>query len=305
MKAVVWTKHGATNELNLREVEKPTPGDDEVLIRVYASTVIAGDVVLRRIPSLMYLPLSLFGIRRKPIPGHEFAGVVEAVGKAVTRFKPGDRVFGTTTGLSVGANAEYVCLPETWERGVLALKPSNMTYDEAAAAPVGSMTAYHFLSSAHIHLGQNVLIYGASGSIGTFAVQLARYYGATVTGVCSGANAELVKSLGADHIIDYTQDDFTRSGAAYDVIFDAVGKLSPSQGRQALRDGGCYLSVKTGTREKTEHLVFLKDLIEAGKLKSVIDRRYPLEQTAEAYRYVATGRKRGNIVITVAQGSES
>jgi NADPH:quinone reductase-like Zn-dependent oxidoreductase len=300
MKAVVWTKRA----LNLREVEKPAPGDDQVLIRVHASTVIAGDVALRRIPSLMYLPLRLFGIRWKTIPGHEFAGVVEAVGTAVTHFKPGDQVFGTTTGLSVGANAEYVCLPETWARGVLALKPSNITYEEAAAAPVGGMTAYHFLSSAHLRSGQSVLIYGASGSVGTFAVQLARHYGAEVTGVCSGANVALVKSLGADHVIDYTQEDFTRSGAAYDLIFDAVGKLSSAQGKSALKDGGRFLSVKTVTREKTDHLLVLKALIEAGKLKSVIDRRYPLEQTAEAYQYVASGRKKGNVVITVAQGSE-
>lgn len=300
MKAIVFTKYGSPDGLQLQQVEKPVPRDNEVLIRVYAATVITGDVILRRLHPLMYIVFQLFGIRRKRIPGHEFAGEIEAVGSRVTRFKKGDQVFGTTTGLSVGANAEYVCLPETWSKGVLAVKPANMTYEEAAAVPVGGMTALYLLKTANIERGQKVLIYGASGSVGTFAIQLAKYFGAEVTGVCSTANLELVKSLGADTVIDYTQEDFTQNGQTYDVVFDAVRKLSPSQSKSSLKEGGCYLSVRSSTNEKIENLILLKELAEAGKIHAVIDRRYPLEQTAEAHRYVETGRKKGNVVITIA-----
>ena len=300
MKAIVITKSGSPDGLQLREVEKPTPKDNEVLIRVHAATVTAGDVVLRRLHPLVFLLLQLFGIKRKAIPGHEFAGQIEAVGKAVTRFKAGDAVFGTTTGLSVGANAEYVCLPEEWSAGVLAIKPANMSYAEAAAIPVGAMTALYLLRQGNIQSGQAVLVYGASGSVGTFAVQLAKYFGAVVTGVCSTANLSMVKSLGADQVIDYTQEDFAKTGQRYDVIFDAVGKDSPSDSKSALKQNGHYLSVKSSTKEETETLIFLKGLVEAGKIIPVIDRRYPLEQTAEAHRYVETGRKAGNVVITVA-----
>jgi NADPH:quinone reductase-like Zn-dependent oxidoreductase len=299
MKAIIFTKHGSADGLQLREVEKPTPKDHEVLVRIHAATVTAGDVVLRRIHPIIYIPLWLFGTKRKNIPGHEFAGEIEAVGKDVTRFKQGDQVFGTTTGLSVGANAEYVCLPEEWAAGVMAIKPANMTYEEAAAVPVGGMTALYFLGEGNIRSGQDVLIYGASGSIGTFAIQLARYFGATVTGVCSTANLELVKSLGAEKVIDYTQEDFTHHNQTYDVIFDAVGKDSPASSKTALKEGGLYLTVRSSTSEKNEHLVFLKELIEAGKIRSVIDRRYPLEQTPDAHRYVETGHKKGNVVIMV------
>ncbi|MEZ4671313.1 MAG: NAD(P)-dependent alcohol dehydrogenase [Anaerolineae bacterium] len=300
MKAIVLTKHGSPDGLRLKEVEKPTPGDNEVLIRVYAATVIAGDVILRRLHPLVYIVFQMFGIRRKRIPGHEFAGEIEAVGSRVTRFKKGDEVFGTTTGLSVGANAEYVCLPEAWDKGVLAIKPANLTYEEAAAIPVGGMTALYLLKTANIERGQKVLIYGASGSVGTFAVQLAKYFGAEVTGVCSTANLELVKMLGADTVIDYTKEDFTQNDQIYDVIFDAVGRNSSSRSKSSLKEAGRYLSVKSSTNEKTENLIFLKELAEAGKIHAVIDRRYPLEQTAEAHRYVETGRKKGNVVITVA-----
>lgn len=300
MRAIVQTQYGSPDGLQLKAVEKPTPRDNEVLIKVYAATVIAGDVVLRRLHPLMYVLLGLFGIRRKRIPGHEFAGQIEAVGSTVTRFKKGDQVFGTTTGLSVGANAEYVCLPEAWDKGVLAIKPTHMTYEEAAAVPVGGMTAMSLLRTGNIKAGQKVLIYGASGSVGTFAVQLAKHMGAEVTGVCSTANMELVKTLGADSVIDYTKEDFTRNGQTYDVILDAVGKRPASSSRNSLNEGGRYLSVRSSTKESIENLMFVKALAEAGKLRAVIDRRYPLEQTAEAHRYVETGRKKGNVVITVA-----
>jgi NADPH:quinone reductase-like Zn-dependent oxidoreductase len=303
MKAIVCTKSGPPDVLQLRELEKPMPRENEVLVRVHAATATVGDVVLRKLHPLFFLPLQLFGMKRKRIPGHELAGEIEAVGKQVKRFKIGDRVFGTTTGLSVGANAEYVCLPETWGTGVLATAPTNMTYEEAAAVPVGGMTALYILRKANIHSRQKVLIYGASGSVGTFAVQIAKNYGAEVTGVCGAANVELVKSLGADHVIDYTKEDFTKSGQTYDVIFDAVGKTSLSRSKGALKEKGVYLSVRSSTSEETENLLFLKELIEAGKIRPIIDRCYPLEQTAEAHRYVEAGHKKGNVVINVRQGN--
>jgi NADPH:quinone reductase-like Zn-dependent oxidoreductase len=305
MKAIVCTKSGHPDVLQLQEVEKPMPRDNEVLVKVHAATATIGDVILRKLHPLFFLPLQLFGMKRKRIPGHEFAGEIEAVGNQVKRFKIGDRVFGTTTGLSVGANAEYVCLPEKWQAGVLASAPTNMTYEQAAAVPVGGMTALYILGKANIQRGQKVLIYGASGSVGTFAVQIAKNYGAEVTGVCSTANVELVKSLGADQVIDYAKEDFTKSGQIYDVIFDAVGKTSFSRSKGALKENGVYLSVRSSTSEKAENLVFLKELIEAGKIKSVIDRCYPLEQTAEAHRYVEAGHKKGNVVINVRHGNLS
>lgn len=301
MKAIVCAKPGPPDVLQLKEIEKPAPKDNEVLIKVHAATVTQGDVMLRKLHPLMYLPMRLFGVRRKKIPGHEFAGEIESVGADVKRFRVGDQVFGTTTGLSVGANAEYVCLPEEWAAGVLAIKPDNISYEEAATLPVGGMTALYILQKGNIRSGRKVLIYGASGSVGTYAVQLARHhFGAEVTGVCSTANVDLVKSLGADQVIDYTRENVTQEGQIYDFVFDAVGKFSSAQRKSSLKENGAFLTIQSTTKEEIENLVFLKELVEAGKLKAVIDRRYPLEQVAEAHRYVETGRKKGNVVITVA-----
>ena len=300
MKAIVCTKSGPPDVLEMREVKKPVPKEHEILIRVHAATVSRGDVILRKLHPLIILPMRLFGIRKKKIPGHEFAGEIEATGSKVRQFKAGDQVFGTTTGLSVGANAEYVCLPEESTRGVLASKPVNCSYEESAALPVGGMTALYILQKGNIQSGQKILVYGASGSVGTYAVQLARHhYGAEVTGVCSTANIELVKSLGADQVFDYTNGDFTKNDQIYDVVFDAVGKISASQRDRLLKDHGSFLSVQTTTSENTKNLIALKELVEAGKVRAVIDRRFPLEQAAEAHRYVETGHKTGNVVLVV------
>lgn len=299
MKAMVITKNGPPGGLQLQEVAKPIPQANEILIRVHAGTVTRGDVMLHQLHPLLFLPLRLFGVRRKRIPGHELAGKIEAVGKDVRRFVVGDEVFGTTTGLEVGANAEYICLPETWSSGVLATKPSNSSYEEAAALPVGGMTALYFLRQGNIQSGQKILIYGASGSVGTFAVQLARYFGADVTAACSTRNISLVKSLGAHQVLDYTKEDVINRGEKYDLIFDAVGKFDRSQRKNALKPNGRFLSIQGSTSEKLEALLFLKDLVEAGQIRSVIDRCYPLEQVAEAHRYVETGHKAGNVIITI------
>jgi NADPH:quinone reductase-like Zn-dependent oxidoreductase len=326
LKAIVWTKYGSPDVLQLKEVEKPTPNEDEVLIRIYATTVTAGDCEMRslKLPLFLGFPMRIYNGLRKPkritILGQELAGEIETAGVNVKQFKEGDQVYAATD-FNLGAYAEYICLPEESEDGVLGLKPANMNYEEAATVPFGGLEALHFLRKGNIQSGEKVLINGAGGSIGTYGVQLAKYYGAEVTGVDNTGKLDMLHSIGADDVVDYTQEDFTKRGETYDVIFDVIGKSPYSRSLRSLNENGRYLlanprlsyifrgpwtsmtsskKVISGTASRSpEDLIFLKQLIEEGKIKSVIDRTYPLEQTAEAHRYVETGQKQGNLVITV------
>ena len=328
MKAIVCTKYGAPDVLQLQEVKKPVPKDNEVLIKVHAATATAAGLIGRKGEPFFARLFSGLTKPKKNILGSELSGEIEAVGVDVELFKEGDQVFGNT-GITLGAHAEFKCMPED---AALITKPSNMTYEESVALVEGGLTAVHFLrNKANIGSGQKVLIYGASGSVGTASVQVAKYYGADVTGVCSSTNLEMVKSIGADKVIDYTKEDFTKNGRTYDIIFDTVGKSSFSHCKGSLKQKGLYLdagkmatifpmlwtsmfggkkAILTATyvrpaSKMTKDLIFLKELIEAGNIKPVIDRRYPLEGTAEAHRYVETGHKKGNVVITLEHNNKT
>jgi len=289
MKAIVATRYGSPEVLQLQQVEKPAPKDNELLIKVHATTVTAGDCRMRSftVPPLFWLPARItlgFTKPKHPIYGMELAG---------------DQVFASTLTENFGAYAAYKCLPEN---GMLAIKPANMNYEEAAAVPIGGTTALRLLRKGNIQRGQKILIYGASGSVGTYAIQLAKFFGAEVTGVCSTANLEMVKSLGADQVVDYTKEDFSSREQRYDIIFDTVGKFPKSKYSKVLAPNGtCVTIARLDTKESMENLIFIKDLIETGKIKAVIDRCYPLEQMVEAHRYVDSGHKQGNVVITVEQ----
>ncbi|MHA2399748.1 MAG: NAD(P)-dependent alcohol dehydrogenase [Promethearchaeota archaeon] len=327
MKAIVWTKYGPPDVLQLREVEKPTPKDNEVLIRIYSTTVTAGDCEQRSLKLQIWyrLLMRLYIGFRKPkritILGMELAGEIESVGKDVKLFKEGDQVFASTGFVGMGTCAEYICMPEEPEDGTLAIKPKNMTFEEATAVPVGGLEALHFIRQGNIQKDQKVLINGAGGTIGPFAVQLAKYFGAEVTAVDSAGKLDMLRSIGTDQVIDYTQEDFTKNGEKYDFILDVISKSSFSGSIRSLKQNGRYLIANPGlsqmvrgkltskrstkkvmfgsAKPKIEDLLFLKELIEAGNIKTVIDKRFPLEQTVEAHRYVETGAKMGNVIINV------
>ncbi|MFX0164991.1 MAG: NAD(P)-dependent alcohol dehydrogenase [Promethearchaeota archaeon] len=333
MKAIVCTKYGPPDVLQLKEVEKPIPKDNEVLIKIHATTVTMGDCEMRSLKFsgllkfLMRLGIGFRGPRKRfSILGQEFAGEIESIGSEVKKFRKGEPVFGTTD-FHFGSYAEYKCLPED---GVLTIKPTNMTFEEATTIPLGGLEALHFLGKANIQKSQTMLIIGASGTIGTIGIQLAKLFGADVTAIGNPNSLEIMKSLGADQVIDYTKEDFTQDNETYDIIFDVIGKTSFSQGLRSLNKNGIYLLANpklslinhhkrearrnnkkvinrniANSKERTEQLIYLRELIEAGKLKTVIDRRYPLEQIPEAHRYVEKGQKTGNVVITIDHNSKN
>ncbi len=296
MKAVVYKKYGAPDVLELTDIPKPSPKKNEVLIKVHATSVTAGDWRLRKAdPFLARIFNGLFRPKRVNVLGFELAGVVEETGEKVTSLKKGDPVFASC-GLRFGGYAEYACLPEN---ELIAIKPNNLSFEEAATVPIGGLTALRLLKQAGIKAGDNVLIYGASGSVGTFAVQIARSFGAEVTAVCGTSNVEMVYQLGANQVIDYKKEDFMATGRRFNIILDAVGKISKSASRHLLKPGGKYVSVTGSPKSAPDDLRVLKGLLESGKLVPVIDRKYTLEQIREAHTYVESFRKKGNVVINV------
>jgi NADPH:quinone reductase-like Zn-dependent oxidoreductase len=304
MKAVIYTEYGPPSVLKITEWERPRPKNHEILVRVKASTVSAGVIWVRQgqYPGswLFTFLLRLFnGIRRPkhPILGYEFSGVVEAIGAGVSSFKPGDEVYGTTTGLDNGAYAEYLCVPEKWKLGVVKLKPQSLGFKEAAALPVGGMTALQLLQKTGLKKGQRVLIYGASGSVGTYAVQIAKYWGANVSAACSPSNGEWIRNLGAEAILDYHNLDFLPEKEKFDVVFDAVGKFEKRTLKLLLKKRGTFSSVKSLTRESLEMLEALEKMVEAGALNPVIDCTYALDEIVAAHEYVDLGHKKGNVVV--------
>lgn len=303
MKAVISSKAGPPEVLRISDIPVPEPDKDEIRIRVEYATVTAGDIILRKMPrALLAIVGMIAGFKPMKIPGVEYSGTVDRVGEDVRGYSPGDRVCGTATGLRFGANAEYLCVPTSPKTGVLAAAPDGVSMKDAAACIVGGMTARFLLNNAGLAKGESVLIYGASGSVGSFAVQLARYAGARVSAVCSAGNHDAVKKLGAERLIDYRTEDFTDGNDRYDVIFDAVGKLAKGRSAGNLTPGGRFVSVKSPTRESSESLQRILELTADGDISPLIDREFPLEDIVLAHRHVQSGRKRGNVIIRINPG---